>query len=163
MTWLHPGKWLLYAAFIASLLLGLWRLDVSRQQIGYDKREAEQAKKDEAATDAAREQETKWQKKYDEVAYDAQEKIAGIEGKLLDARTSADRLRIAARRAASSVQNPFAANTSESQPDSTPGDLLAGLLERHSQELVTVGRFADQLRIAGVACEAADGAVRQGE
>ena len=33
MTWLNPGKWPLYVAFIAALLLllGVWRLDVARQ------------------------------------------------------------------------------------------------------------------------------------
>src|SRR3989337_2742343 len=34
---LNPGRWLLYGAFLAALLLGVWRLDVSRQQIGYDR------------------------------------------------------------------------------------------------------------------------------
>jgi hypothetical protein len=32
-------------------------------------------------------------------------------------------------------------------------DLLAGMLTRHSQELVDVGKYADRLRIAGQTCE----------
>ena len=41
MSWLHPGKWLLYLALIAALILGVWRLDKWRQSIGYEKRSAE--------------------------------------------------------------------------------------------------------------------------
>lgn len=41
MSWLSPGRWLLCGALIAALLLGIWRLDVSRQAIGYDKAKAE--------------------------------------------------------------------------------------------------------------------------
>lgn len=38
---LNPYRWLLYPALVGALLLGAWRLDVSRQQIGYDKAKAE--------------------------------------------------------------------------------------------------------------------------
>lgn len=34
-------------------------------------------------------------------------------------------------------------------------DLLAGMLSRHSQELVDVGSYADRLRVAGQTCERA--------
>lgn len=34
-------------------------------------------------------------------------------------------------------------------------DLLAGMLSRHSQELVEVGSYADRLRVAGQTCERA--------
>lgn len=34
-----------------------------------------------------------------------------------------------------------------------PLDLLIGMLTRHTGELVAVGRYADQLRISGLACE----------
>ena len=62
---LNPGRWLLYGALIGALLLGIWRLDVSRQQIGYDHAKAEcvaaadkankqaQTQRDKQAADAA--------------------------------------------------------------------------------------------------------------
>lgn len=37
MFWLNPGRWLLYAAFLGALWLGMTRL----QQIGYDRAQAE--------------------------------------------------------------------------------------------------------------------------
>jgi hypothetical protein len=35
--WLNPGRWLLYGALVAALLLGVHTLDTSRQAIGYDR------------------------------------------------------------------------------------------------------------------------------
>src|SRR3972149_6340367 len=51
---LNPGRWLLYGAFLAALMLGVWRLDVSRQQIGYDRAVAEYTKIALKAEQAAR-------------------------------------------------------------------------------------------------------------
>jgi len=49
LEWLNPGRWLLYGAFIAALALGIWRLDESRQAIGYARAQAEYAKQAEKA------------------------------------------------------------------------------------------------------------------
>jgi len=38
---LSPLRYLIYAALVGALMLGVWRLDVSRQQIGYDRAVAE--------------------------------------------------------------------------------------------------------------------------
>lgn len=62
---LISGRWMLYGALIAALTLGIWRLDVSRQAIGYEKavakytaaalkaEQAAQAQRDKQAADAA--------------------------------------------------------------------------------------------------------------
>ncbi len=156
MSWLNPGRWLLYAALVAALLLGIWRLDESRQQIGYDRATAEQAVRDKAADAAARDKETKWQQDIDGVAYDAQKKIDALETELASAGVAADRLRAAAKIAASRARtNPGPADASTGKPGADPLDLLVAVLDRHSQELVRVGDFADRLRVAGLACERA--------
>ena len=41
LMWLNPGRWVLYGAFVAALLLGIYTLDKSRQAIGYDRAQAE--------------------------------------------------------------------------------------------------------------------------
>ena len=66
-------------------------------------------------------------------------------------RQQLDRYRAAAR----SATHPGAATTGIDQPSATAIDLLAKLLERHTEELVEVGGYADQLRAVGETCEAA--------
>jgi len=51
---LGAGKWLLYGALAAGVLLGIWRLDVSRQAIGYSKAQAEYTAAALKASEAAR-------------------------------------------------------------------------------------------------------------
>ena len=43
VTWLNPGRLVLYGALIAALLFGLVALDKSRQAVGYGKAQAEYA------------------------------------------------------------------------------------------------------------------------
>ncbi|MFM9922763.1 DUF2514 family protein [Variovorax sp. H27-G14] len=85
---------------------------------------------------------------------DAQSRIASLEADLQRARTAAvslhDAAVIAARRARA---QSAAAGAGEGEPGADALDLLVGVLERHSDELVTVGQYADRLRIAGIACE----------
>ena len=59
--WLNPGRWILYAALIGALCLGVWRLDQSRQQIGYDRAQAEYTAKALQASEAARAKEAQLQ------------------------------------------------------------------------------------------------------
>ena len=156
MSWLNPGRWMLYAVLIGSMLLGIWRLDVSRQQIGYDKAVAEQAVRDKAADAQARETEAGWKTKIDEVSNDAKQQIDSLQIDLADAGRAADRLRSAAKIAASRArENSGAADPGAGQSCPDTADLLSTLLDRHSAELVAVGGYSDRLRIAGLACERA--------
>jgi hypothetical protein len=53
LEFLNPGRWLLYGGLIATLVLGAWRLDVARQQIGFKKAEViYKAKIEEQKTEA---------------------------------------------------------------------------------------------------------------
>lgn len=154
MTWPNPSRWLLYAGLFAALLLGLWRLDVARQQVGYDRATAEQAVRDKAAEADARAKETNWQTKIDEVSNGAQKQIDTLQTELGNAGRAADRLRSATKVAASRARTDSGAadaSASQSYPDTL--DLFSALLHRHSSELVELGGYADRLRIAGLACE----------
>ena len=79
---------------------------MSRQAIGYGRATAEQAVRDKAADAAARAKETKWQTKIDEVSNDAQQQIDSLQIDLADAGRAADRLRSAAKIAASRAPAP---------------------------------------------------------
>lgn len=54
LMWLNPGRWLLYGALVAALLLGIYSLDKSRQAIGYSKAHAEYTATALKASEAAR-------------------------------------------------------------------------------------------------------------
>ena len=54
MSWLNPYRWLLYGGLIAALTLGAWRLDASRQAIGYARAQAEYSRAALKASEAAR-------------------------------------------------------------------------------------------------------------
>jgi hypothetical protein len=97
-----------------------------------------------------------------EVQTHAQSQINALAADLVASRTAADGLRAAAASAARRArQNPAVAGAGPSEPGSDSLDLLVGVLERHSAELVEVGEFADRARIAGMACERAyDGLTR---
>lgn len=90
------------------------------------------------------------------IAREAQEQVKTAEAASRDAADAASRLRdrvaslLRAQRAAGASPGPVVGGSAAA----APGDLLAGVLDRHSRELVEVGRFADASRIAGLACEA---------
>lgn len=107
---------------------------------------------------AERRKERQWSEKLNEVSNHAQTRIEVLQGDLASARTAADRLRIAARAAAAASasrasESPNPTGGGQGVQDPTPGDLLADVLQRHSVELVSVGEYADRLRVAGEACE----------
>ncbi len=58
MSWLDPTRWLLYGGLVLALILGVGRLDESRQQIGYDRAQAEDTAAALKASEAARVKET---------------------------------------------------------------------------------------------------------
>ena len=54
LSWLNPGRWLMYAAFAAALTLGAWRVHHVIDQGGYDRAEAEYTAAALKASEAAR-------------------------------------------------------------------------------------------------------------
>lgn len=156
MMLLRKYRFAVYVALAGLLLIGIWQLDVSRQKVGYDKAVAEQAIRDKAAEVAARTKEALWQTRIDEVSNDAQNKIDKLQISVADATNAADRLRSAAKIAARNAsKNPSTADASAGKSCPDTADLLSTLLDRHSSELVTLGGYADRLRVAGQACEKA--------
>lgn len=146
-----PLRLWLYAALIAALVLGAWRLDVSRQAVGYDRATAEQAVRDKAADAAERKKEADWQTKIDEVSNDAQQQIDSLQIDLADADRAADRLRSAAKVAASRARtNSSVADAGT--PASDPIGVLADVLVKLDERAGIYAEAADRSRIAGVAC-----------
>lgn len=90
LAWLNPGRWLLYGAFVAALLLGIYTLDKSRQAIGYDRAQAEHTAAALVASEAARAKEQVLQTKVTKVANDYQTEKRR---RVADAAVNADRLR----------------------------------------------------------------------
>lgn len=43
LAWLNPGRWLLYGAFIAALIFGVWLLEKHIESLGYAKAQTEYA------------------------------------------------------------------------------------------------------------------------
>lgn len=156
MNWLDLRLWLA-AALTASLLWGGWergrgndaRLDLANLRAA----NAESARH---AEKSQREQERTWTERVTEAATNAQTQQNALDPAVSAARSTADRLPDAARTAAGrACPRPSATAASPAKPREDPLDLLAGLLHRHSVELVEVGEYADRIRIAGIACERA--------
>ena len=90
---LNPGRWLLYGAFLAALLLGVWRLDVSRQQIGYDRAVAEYTKIALKAEQVARAKEQSLQAQIVKAQNDAKTRETKLAASAAATRRVADSLR----------------------------------------------------------------------
>ena len=110
--------------------------------------------------------EAEWRNRIDKETQDGQTRIDTARADALTARAAADSLRAqldAYRRAAArAAAHPGAAGAGPSEPGADPLDLLAGLLARHSGELVEVGAFADELHARGLTCERASDALSRG-
>jgi len=104
---------------------------------------------------AARVEESRRETEKQESIRHAQEQIALAESNAAGARNAADGLRKqVAALVASSRRSPSNPGTTPRGPAAESAlDLLVNVLDRHSQELVAVGEFADRSRIAGLACE----------
>ena len=98
--------------------------------------------------------EAEWRNRIDKETQDGQTRAAAD-----SLRAQLDAYRRAAPRAA---EDPGAAGAGPSEPGADPLDLLAGLLARHSGELVEVGAFADELHARGLTCERASDALSRG-
>ena len=119
-----------------------------------------------AARADARARHAEWRNRIDKETQDGQTSIDIARDDALTARAAADSLRAqldAYRRAAPrAAEDPGAAGAGPSEPGADPLDLLAGLLARHSGELVEVGAFADELHARGLTCERASDALSRG-
>ena len=93
MSLLNPSTWLLYGALAGALVLGAWRLDVSRQAIGYSKAQAEYTVAALAATEAARAREQQLQATVTKAQNDAQKRQKILAADAGRARAVADGLR----------------------------------------------------------------------
>lgn len=91
LSWLNPGRWLLYLALLAALGVGIYRLDQSRQQIGYDKAQAEYTSAALKAEQVARAKENGLRLSNERISNElAKQKAA----RAADALATADRLRL---------------------------------------------------------------------
>jgi hypothetical protein len=122
---LGAGKWLLYGALAAGVLLGIWRLDVSRQAIGYSKAQAEYAAAALKASEAARAKEQELQTKVTKVANDYQ---AEKRRRAADAVLNADRLR--------DLQAALADNSSNTPATSGTDDPRDAIINQCASSLV---------------------------
>ena len=153
-------QWKLVLAGVLAVLLGLSCIENARLKTRHAEYVAEAEKAAHEAEEAARFQERQWADKVNEVAQDAEAEKNALAVDLAASRDAADRLRLAASSAVNRAC-PRPASTSAGKGQSGPDalDLFVEVLDRHSKELVAVGNYADQLRIAGIACERAYGSV----
>jgi hypothetical protein len=93
MSWLSPWRWLLGAAIIAALMVGLLQLDKSRQAIGYERAVAEYTTMALKAGQAARALEQALQAKVSKAQDDAKSRETKLAADAAGARTAANGLR----------------------------------------------------------------------
>lgn len=93
MSWLSPYRWLLIAAAIAALLLGINRWNAHQQDIGYEKARAEYTAAALVATQVARAKEQQLQTKVNEAVNAAKTRETKLAADAGRARAVADSLR----------------------------------------------------------------------
>jgi hypothetical protein len=109
------------------------------------------------AETAQREEGERRQDEKDKIQNEAKERIATAQADAARAASERDRMRsqlaafTASHRGAG--QNPATGTGGQGEPGEDAISVLAGLLDRHTAELVEVGRYADELRSAGLTCE----------
>lgn len=109
--------------------------------------------------------EAEWRTRIDKETKDGQTRLDTARTDAAAARAAADSLRAALARhrtAARAAEDSGAAGAGSSEPGADSLDLLAGLLARHTGELVEVGAFADDLHARGLTCERASDALSRG-
>ncbi len=100
--------------------------------------------------------ETAWRTAFDKEAKDGREKIAALRADAGDAHAAGERMRAALvryRAAARATKGAIAAQRGAGELGPSPLDLCAGMLDRHTRELESVGKFADELLARGSSCE----------
>lgn len=152
LAWLNPVRWLLYAAFIAALVLGYEVLAERHREQGREEIRAEHATQALQEAERRRTEELRRNKAHQEIVNEA--------------RKQADRARsdaATARAAAGRLQAELAAYRGRTCPNTAPGDggqaaaaaerVLADVQRRLDEAADRIAGFADQSRIAGLACE----------
>ena len=91
----------------------------------------------------------------DEVTKDADQKIAAVQADADAAADSAKRLRAELARLRRAASNSSAASSGQGQPGADPIGMLALVLGELDDRAGEVGRYADRLKVAGLACEKA--------
>jgi outer membrane murein-binding lipoprotein Lpp len=159
-----PG-WLWAALLAGSVLHGCWLgnrrdsavndLHTLETQVAEKKALDQEAAR--IAEHAARAEEARRNAERDKTIQEAKDAQENAQSAAADARAAADGLRarvaalVAAGRPAAGNSQPVGRGSREQ--DQAALDLLAGLLDRRSGELVDVAEYADRLKIAGLACE----------
>jgi len=153
------------AALAAGLVLGGlawtvqgWRLglDLAAERASHARVMEERANAALAAVEAARTEERRRIAALEDARNDALEKAAAAADDAATAHAAGQRLRarIDALVADATRRDPGITAGGASKQGRDPLNMLAELLNRHSAELVEVGRYADRLRISALACEA---------
>jgi len=151
------------AALLAAALFGAgWQIQGWRMDAKIAALHTQHAAALADAQAAARAIETRRMEEIEHVRATAQTRIDTLRGDADRAGAAAERLRreLAAARARGTASDTTAADRGPRQPDTTTVDMLTGLLERMEQEAQSMAGYADELRIAGLACEASYEAVR---
>jgi len=166
---LIPDKYLLLvklgAIALAVVIAVVWwnAHNAGQQRIGYDRAMGEVAAEQQKLADAQREREDVTQTAINQEAENAQNAITDLERQRDLARVDADRMRSAYRDAAARARGQGAC-TAAAGPGEQGADtlgLFADLLIRADREAEAVASYADQLRIAGLACERSYDAVKR--
>ena len=93
LAWLNPGRWMLYAALAAALLLGINRWNAHQREVGRDEIRAEVTAAALVATQAARTREQALQTKVNEAIQNAKNRETKLAADAGRARSESERLR----------------------------------------------------------------------
>ncbi|ROT44988.1 DUF2514 family protein [Pusillimonas sp. NJUB218] len=99
----------------------------------------------------------------EEVTKDADEKIAAVQADADAAADSAKRLRAELARLRRAASDTAATGSGPGQPGADPIGVLAVVLGELDDRAGEVGRYADRLKVAGLACEMAYDSLRSGQ
>lgn len=139
----------LFAGLAAWTVQG-WRYDAKISRI-----EAEQATALADAQAKARKIEQARVAAIEEVTKDADQKIAAVQADAAAAADSAKRLRAEVARLRRAASDTSTTGSSSGQPGTDPIGVLAVVLGELDDRAGEVGRYADRLKVAGLACEKA--------
>ena len=154
---LNPRIWLALALAAALAFGGVfcYRAGKANVRADFDKYKIEQAAQTQRAEVAARVEETRRESEKQKVIDDAKIQTAAAQSAALDADAAALglRKRIAALIASRATGNSSVAGGSSGKPSDDALDVLASVFYRTDSAAGELAAYADQLRIAGAACE----------
>ncbi|MDR2240056.1 MAG: DUF2514 domain-containing protein [Zoogloeaceae bacterium] len=142
------------AASLVFLLVTAYRIGGSAARADLEAYRATVAMESQKAESEARETEQLRAQAAQKAIDDAYQERDKVRADASNARAAADRL----RKQLALLTNQATGDTGtvgsvEGIENQSSISLLAELLDRHSRELVAVGEYADQLRVAGTSCE----------